>query len=85
MLTRLPRRGITLVPIRERVLGPDHPGTLTTRADLASSTGNAGDATGARDQFAIVLAARERLLGPDHQWTLAARRNLDYWTDKAAD
>jgi len=28
-----------LLPIRERVLGPEHPGTLNTRASLAYWTG----------------------------------------------
>ena len=33
-----------LLPIRERVLGAEHPDTLITRANLASWTGEAGDA-----------------------------------------
>ena len=32
-----------LLPVRERVLGPEHPRTLTTRANLAYWTGQAGD------------------------------------------
>ena len=40
---------------RERILGPEHPDTLTARADLARWTGEAGDAAGARDQFAALL------------------------------
>jgi hypothetical protein len=30
-----------LLPIRERILGPDHPHTLTNRADLAHWKGKA--------------------------------------------
>jgi hypothetical protein len=30
-----------LLPVRERVQGPEHPDTLTTRADLAHWTGQA--------------------------------------------
>jgi hypothetical protein len=40
----------TLLPIEERVLGPEHPATLTARANLARWTGVAGDAAGARDR-----------------------------------
>ena len=42
-------------PSIERVLGAEHRDTLTTRADLAFCTGAAGDAAGARDQFAALL------------------------------
>ena len=42
-------------PVDERVLGPEHPDTLRARADLARWTGEAGDAAGARDQFAALL------------------------------
>ena len=31
-----------LLPIRERVLGPEHPDTLTTRANLAAGPGRRG-------------------------------------------
>ena len=40
-----PEQGIelaALLRVRERVLGPEHPGTLTTRNNLASLTGQAG-------------------------------------------
>ena len=39
-----------VVEVRERVLRPEHPDTLTARGDLARWTGEAGDAAGARDQ-----------------------------------
>jgi hypothetical protein len=50
--------------VEERVLGPEHPHTLTTRHNLALWTGQAGDAAGARDQYAALLPIRERVLGP---------------------
>ena len=68
-----PDQFAALLPIRQRVLGPEHPATLTTRARW---TGEAGDAAGARDQFAVLLLIRERVLGPEHPDTLAARANL---------
>jgi hypothetical protein len=37
-----------------RVLGPDHPHTLTTRTDLASWRGQAGDVAGAVKQNVLV-------------------------------
>ena len=55
-----------LLPVRERVLGAEHPDTLTARANLARWTGEAGDAAGARDQFAALLPVRERVLGAEH-------------------
>ena len=72
-------------PFRERVLGPEHPDTLTTRGNLACWTGEAGDAAGARDQFAALLPIRERVLGPEHPDTLTARANLARWTGEAGD
>ena len=74
-----------LLPVRERVLGAEHPDTLTARANLASWTGEAGDAAGARDQFAALLPVDERVLGAEHPNTLAARANLAFWTRQARE
>ena len=71
------------MPIRERVSGPEHPETLAARDNLAYWTGEAGDAPGARDQYAALLPIRERVSGPDHPGTLAARDNLAHWTKQA--
>ena len=65
--------------------GPEHPATLTTRANLARFTGRAGDAAGARDQYAALLPVLERVLGREHPDTLAVRADLAYWTEKARD
>ncbi|MFI2764332.1 tetratricopeptide repeat protein [Streptomyces echinatus] len=64
---------------RLRVLGPDHPDTLTARANLALWRGEAGDPDGAAAAQEELLAARLRLLGPDHPDTLTAQENLAYW------
>ena len=69
--------------MRERVLGPEHPDTLATRANLARWTGEAGDPAAARDLFAALLPVFERVLGPEHPDTLSARANLARWTGKA--
>jgi len=65
--------------------GPEHPATLAARADLAYWTGEAGDAAGARDQYAALLPIRERVLGAEHPDTLITRQNLAYWTGLAWD
>jgi transcriptional regulator with XRE-family HTH domain len=70
---------------RARVLGPEHPGTLTVRAHFAFWTGEAGDFATARDMFAALLPARERVSGPDHPDTLTARHELAHWTGRAGD
>ena len=61
---------------RERVLGPDHPDTLTIRNNLAGAYKSAGRLAEAVELFERVLADRVRVLGSDHPDTLAARNNL---------
>ena len=70
---------------RAQSLGLDDPGTLTARAGTAYWTGMAGDATGARDQYAALLPIRERVLGPEDPDTLTTRHNLARWTGEAGD
>ena len=74
-----------LLPIRERVSGPEHPDTLDTRRKLARWTGKAGDVAGARDQYAALLHIWERILGPEHPYTVDVRHNLAYWTEEAQE
>ncbi|GHF65250.1 hypothetical protein GCM10018787_11820 [Streptomyces thermodiastaticus] len=56
--------------------GPDHPGTLTARNNLAVSYADAGRHHEALELREHVLADRERILGPHHPDTLDARHNL---------
>ena len=65
--------------------GAEHPCTLIHRGELASWTGEAGDAAGARDQFAALLPIAERVLGPEDPDTLITRSELARWTGKAGD
>ena len=65
--------------------GPEHSDTLSARYYLAYWTGEAGDAAGARDQFAALLPIRERVQGPEHPGTLATRHELSRWTGHAGD
>ncbi len=65
--------------------GPEHPRTLSARHDLARWIGEAGDAAGARGQYAALLPIYERVRGPEHPSTLTARHNLARWTGEAGD
>jgi hypothetical protein len=55
-----------LLPIKQRVMGAEHPETLATRARLAYWTGEAGDPVGARDQYVPLLPIVKRVLGYEH-------------------
>ena len=59
-----------------RVLGEEHPDTLTARLSLAGTLHAQGDLAGARQHEEQVLEARRRLLGEEHPDTLTARNNL---------
>jgi hypothetical protein len=65
-----------LLADRERILGPDHPDTLASRADLAEAYRTAGLSAEAIPVFERIVADRERILGPDHPDTLASRADL---------
>ncbi|MFD9714911.1 tetratricopeptide repeat protein, partial [Streptomyces sp. NPDC060006] len=58
-----------------RLLGEEHPDTLTARHLLGKVLYDA-DLTEARSVMAAVHAASERVLGPDHPDTLISRSNL---------
>ncbi|MCA9694033.1 MAG: tetratricopeptide repeat protein [Myxococcales bacterium] len=60
----------------ERILGPEHPHTLTTLQNLAATLIAQGDLPGARERYKRALAARERILGPEHPDTLNTLQNL---------
>jgi tetratricopeptide (TPR) repeat protein len=68
--------GERLLADQERVLGPDHPDTLTSRDELGVAYLNAGRTDEAITFHQQTLAARERVLGPDHPDTLTSRHNL---------
>ena len=74
-----------LLPDRERVLGPDHPGTLITCSNIAVLTGRCGDAPKALRLFRELLPDQERVLGPNHPDTLTIRNEIAFWTGKVGD
>ena len=68
---------------RERVLGPDHPDTLTCATTSPAPTESAGRLGEAIPLYERTLAERERVLGPDHPDTLTSRNNLAYAYESA--
>jgi Tfp pilus assembly protein PilF len=61
---------------KERILGPEHPHTLTSMSNLAFLLGSKGDYAGAEPLHRRALEAKERVLGPEHPDTLASVNNL---------
>ena len=59
-----------------RLLGANHPDTLSSRNNLALAYQAAGRLNDAIPLLEKTLTDRERLLGPDHPDTLASRNNL---------
>ena len=70
---RLHRQNLT---DRIRVLGADHPYTLTGRNNLANALLDAGQSGEAILLYKQNLADRLRILGPDHPDTPQSRNNL---------
>jgi tetratricopeptide (TPR) repeat protein len=68
--------GESLIGDLERVLGPDHPDTLTVQNNLAAAYRDAGRFTEAIPLFERTLEARERELGPDHPSTVSSLSDL---------
>ena len=77
--------GESLLADCERVLGADHPDTLTSRNNLAGAYRSAGDLGRAIPLYEQTLADRERVLGADHPDTLTSRNNLAYAYQAAGD
>ena len=68
--------GERLAADQERILGPDHPGTLASRSNLANAYWAAGRTDEAITLHQHTLTTREHTLGPDHPDTLQSRNNL---------
>ncbi len=66
----------TQLQARKRVLGEEHPDTLTSMNNLASTLWNQGDLPGARRLQEAVLDAQKRVLGEEHPDTLMSTNNL---------
>ncbi|HTY33470.1 FxSxx-COOH system tetratricopeptide repeat protein [Mycobacterium sp.] len=75
-LTRAIDLGLHVAADCERVLGADHPDTLTSRHNLAYAYASAGRLDEAIPLLERTLTDRERILGADHSDTLASRHSL---------
>jgi hypothetical protein len=71
--------------MRRRVLGPEHPDTLTAALNLAETLWAQGDLASARKLQEEALEARRRLLGPEHPHTLTAMGNLGLTLKRQGD
>ena len=60
-----------------RVLGEDHPDTLTSRNNLAYAYESAGRLQEAIGLFDRLLGGCLRILGPDHPLTATVRKSLE--------
>lgn len=61
---------------RQRLLGPDHPDTLTSQNNLATALEQLGQLSQTEAMHRQTLATRERELGADHRDTLISLNNL---------
>ena len=60
----------------QRVLGPEHPDTLSSMNNLAIALRDMGQHAEAAQQHRRALAIRQRVLGPEHPDTLSSMSNL---------
>jgi hypothetical protein len=67
-----------LLGARRRVLGEEHPDTLTSANDLAASLLLQGKYAEAEEMLQAVLAARRRVLGSVHPDALATAESLRF-------
>ncbi|WP_273699974.1 tetratricopeptide repeat protein [Actinomadura graeca] len=70
---------------RQRVLGEQHPYTLTSRNNLAGAYESVGDLGRAIPLFEQTLTDTERVLGEQHPYTLTSRNNLAYAYESVGD
>ena len=66
-----------LLTDRLRLLGPEHPDTLSTRHDLARWQGEGGDPDGAAAALEQLVIDCLKVLGSQHPYTLKTRRALE--------
>ncbi|KAI9777309.1 MAG: hypothetical protein M1816_004797 [Peltula sp. TS41687] len=67
---------VQVMETRRRVLGQEHPDTLTSIANLASTYRNQGRWKEAKELFVQVMETRKRVLGQEHPDTLTSIANL---------
>ncbi|KAL8815792.1 MAG: hypothetical protein Q9223_005111 [Gallowayella weberi] len=72
---------VQVMETSQRVLGEEHPDTLTSMANLASTYRNQGRWKEAEELEVQVLEISQRVLGEEHPFTLTSMANLasTYW------
>ncbi|MEU7916429.1 tetratricopeptide repeat protein, partial [Microbispora bryophytorum] len=75
----------SLLRVRERAFGSQHPSTMSARADLAHSTAAAGEITRAISLYRRTLADQEMVLGENHPSTQISRLKLAAAYEMAGD
>jgi tetratricopeptide (TPR) repeat protein len=65
-----------VLKLREKVLGPEHPDTLASRHNLASTLNKQGKYAEAEAEYRAVLKLWEKVLGAEHPNTLSSRNGL---------
>ncbi|GJF28272.1 hypothetical protein KNE206_09720 [Kitasatospora sp. NE20-6] len=74
-----------LLERQTRVLGPEHRETLRSRANIASHTGQSGDAETALTLWRDLLPDIRRALGPDDQLAVITEAEIGHWTGVTGD
>jgi tetratricopeptide (TPR) repeat protein len=72
---------IQTIEIQKRVLGAEHPDTLTTRDCVANALNKQGKYEEALGIYGEVLSIEERVLGAEHPDTLTTRHNMAFALD----
>ena len=67
---------VQVMETRKRVLGEEHPSTLTTMRNLASTYRKQGRSKEAEELEVKVMETRKRVLGEEHPHTLTSMGNL---------
>ncbi|KAK1974190.1 hypothetical protein LZ30DRAFT_570320, partial [Colletotrichum cereale] len=67
---------VQVMETRKRMLGDEHPSTLTSMANLASTYRNQGRWKEAEELFGRVMETSSRVLGDEHPDTLTSMGNL---------
>jgi tetratricopeptide (TPR) repeat protein len=66
-----------VLAMQSRILGPEHPETLSTKANLAATMSRQGNYEEAKRLEMSVLRTMQHVLGPAHPHTLFAKENLE--------
>ena len=61
-----------VLELQQRVLGPEHPHTLTSMNNLGAALNSSGQHAEAAAMHKQVLELRQRVLGPEHPTPLTA-------------